>query len=95
MINDDPDTVKDRPYIGLCMDLLDVLHTNLGFNYVVEVVPDGNYGGIDSVTGQWNGMVGELIRDVSRDKTKLFIQYIHNINYISTHRASYKIYILN
>jgi hypothetical protein len=65
MINDDPDDSGEHPYIGLCIDLLNQLRERLGFNYELYIVPDGNYGGKDAVTGQWNGMVEELLKDVS------------------------------
>ena len=52
-------------YEGYCIDLLTRLQETLGFQYELYVVPDGNFGVEDPKTGQWNGMVGELVHDVS------------------------------
>ena len=29
----------------------------VGFNFVIELVTDNNYGALDLETGQWNGLV--------------------------------------
>ncbi|KAK7907724.1 hypothetical protein WMY93_016336 [Mugilogobius chulae] len=46
---------------GYCIDLLKELAGILGFRYEVRLVEDGRYGVLDESTGQWNGMVRELI----------------------------------
>ncbi|CAF93180.1 unnamed protein product [Tetraodon nigroviridis] len=46
---------------GYCMDLLKELASILGFTYEVHLVEDGKYGSQDETTGQWNGMVRELM----------------------------------
>uniref|UniRef100_A0A674PBD7 Glutamate receptor n=1 Tax=Takifugu rubripes TaxID=31033 RepID=A0A674PBD7_TAKRU len=46
---------------GYCMDLLKELASILGFTYEVHLVEDGKYGYQDETTGQWNGMVKELM----------------------------------
>lgn len=38
---------------------------NVGFKYVLEVVPDGKYGVYDHENGEWNGVVRQLIDKVS------------------------------
>ena len=57
---------NDR-FEGYCKDLADLIANHLGIKYVLKLVNDTKYGGIDpnSASG-WNGMVGELIRQVSR-----------------------------
>lgn len=50
---------------GYCMDLLKELASILGFTYEVHLVEDGKYGSQDETTGQWNGMVRELMDHVS------------------------------
>lgn len=50
---------------GYCMDLLKELANILGFTYEVHLVEDGKYGYQDETTGQWNGMVKELMDHVS------------------------------
>ncbi|XP_029012947.1 probable glutamate receptor [Betta splendens] len=62
-------TIKEDPYImskgseleGYCIDLLSELSKILGFKYKVHLVKDNRYGLMDS-SGNWNGMIGEVIR---------------------------------
>ncbi|XP_067423249.1 probable glutamate receptor [Emydura macquarii macquarii] len=46
---------------GYCLDLLDALAKMLHFKYKVTMVKDGRYGSLSS-SGNWTGMVGEIIR---------------------------------
>ena len=59
------DVLKKYSYVGYCIDLLNELKNRLGFNYELYIVPDGSYGSEDHVTKKWNGLVGELVSDVS------------------------------
>ncbi|NXG53788.1 GLRK protein, partial [Psilopogon haemacephalus] len=62
-------TILEDPYVmvrsaeleGYCMDLLKALAAMLHFSYKVKVVGDGQYGAI-SASGNWTGMVGEILR---------------------------------
>uniref|UniRef100_A0A8D3C0G5 Glutamate receptor n=1 Tax=Scophthalmus maximus TaxID=52904 RepID=A0A8D3C0G5_SCOMX len=58
--SDKPLYGNDR-FEGYCIDLLRELSTILGFRYEVRLVEDGKFGALDEGTGQWNGMVRELI----------------------------------
>lgn len=50
---------------GYCKDLADLIANHLGISYVLKLVNDSKYGGMDSSSPSgWNGMVGELIRQV-------------------------------
>ena len=51
-------------YEGFCVDMLDDIAKIVGFKYEIHIVRDGNYGA-ENPDGTWNGMVGELMRDVS------------------------------
>lgn len=51
-------------YEGFCIDLLKELATMVGFEYRIELVPDGKYGAIDLETGEWNGIVRQLMDKV-------------------------------
>lgn len=42
---------------GFCVDLLEHIADLVGFNYVIELVDDNNYGALDLETGEWNGLV--------------------------------------
>ncbi|MEE6483828.1 hypothetical protein FKM82_013664 [Ascaphus truei] len=53
--------MRDSQMEGLCIDLLSDLSKSLGFNYTISVVKDGRYGAKDK-DGNWNGMIGEIIR---------------------------------
>ncbi|XP_041449331.1 glutamate receptor 1 [Drosophila obscura] len=48
---------------GYCKDLAELLSKELGINYELRLVKDGNYGSEKSKTHDgWDGMVGELVR---------------------------------
>ena len=49
------------------MDLLDRISNvvrGIDFEYEVELVPDGKYGGRPRYSKIWNGMIGEVVRGV-------------------------------
>ena len=52
-------TGNDR-FEGFLIDLIEVIAVELKFQYELYEVADGNYGGLTS-SGEWNGMVNELI----------------------------------
>uniref|UniRef100_A0A3Q2W1K6 Glutamate ionotropic receptor kainate type subunit 2 n=1 Tax=Haplochromis burtoni TaxID=8153 RepID=A0A3Q2W1K6_HAPBU len=58
--SDKPLYGNDR-FEGYCIDLLRELANILGFTFEVRLVEDGKYGVQDENTGQWNGMVKELM----------------------------------
>jgi hypothetical protein len=45
----------------------------LKFKYKFQIVADGKYGNIDTVTGEWNGMIREL-----QDQVKTSIKILEN-----------------
>ena len=50
---------------GFCIDLLAMIAEQLGFHYKLYLVPDGKFGAKSIKTGEWNGMVRELMDKVS------------------------------
>lgn len=58
-------TGNDR-FEGFCIDLIQELSKMLGFNYTFIVQKDGNNGNFDRRTQSWDGMIGEVMRGVSR-----------------------------
>lgn len=56
---------------GFCIDLLKEISKLAGFNYVLELVPDGVYGVPDLESNEWSGMVKQLI-----DKVKAVLHCI-------------------
>lgn len=71
--------VQEEPYTmskgseleGYCVDLLAQLSQKLGFKYNMKLVKDGRYGAKDA-SGNWSGMIGEVIRGVSLCSSGLF-----------------------
>jgi len=49
---------------GFCIDLLDAIAEALNFHYNLYLVPDDLYGSYNATTGQWNGLVRELMDKV-------------------------------
>ncbi len=49
---------------GFCIDLLSAVSKKLDFKYDIKLVKDGRYGTTDD-SGNWNGMIGEVVRGVS------------------------------
>ena len=37
--------------------MLQQISEQVGFNYLIELVPDENYGAENKTTGEWNGLV--------------------------------------
>lgn len=58
-------TGNDR-YEGFCVDLIDEISNILGFNYTIKIADDGQHGKFDAKLDRWNGMIGELLSQVSR-----------------------------
>ena len=50
---------------GYNIDLISEVATILGFNYTINPVQDGKYGSYNSKNKTWNGMIGELLSQVS------------------------------
>lgn len=52
-------------FFGFCVDILARVAREVGFDYILDLVPDRKYGAKDPVTGEWNGMVAQLMKHVS------------------------------
>lgn len=48
---------------GYIIDMLHVLKTDLAVDIEVHFTKDGRYGSLNGKTNQWDGMIGELVRD--------------------------------
>ena len=64
MLHNDGNMTGNARYHGFCIDLLKLIAKAVGFYYELHLVPDNKYGVYDLDTGQWNGMVRELIDQV-------------------------------
>ena len=68
-------TGNDR-FEGFCKDIIHEISEMLGFRYVFKLVDDGNYGNPNPITGEFDGMVRELLDGVITD-------WINQRNYFS------------
>lgn len=66
-----PAQTENDNFEGFCIDLLRLISEMVGFDYSIELVPDGKYGVYDLETGEWNGIVRELM-DKVRNLPKLY-----------------------
>ena len=66
---------NDR-FEGFAVDLMEYIADNLGFEYELYLVPDGKFGSKLS-TGEWNGMVGEVLSGVSYSHSHMFVKSMH------------------
>lgn len=51
-------------FYGFCVDLLKEISLIVGFDYIIELSPEGVYGMQNPVTGEWNGIVKQLVSGV-------------------------------
>lgn len=56
------------------MELLDEIARISKFSYIVDINPDGAYGVKNPVTGEWNGVVKQLMSHVSLYLLSFFLQ---------------------
>ncbi|XP_070074168.1 glutamate receptor ionotropic, kainate 2 isoform X3 [Drosophila takahashii] len=54
-------TGNERFY-GFCVDILETISHEVGFDYILDLVPDRKYGAKDPESGEWNGMVAQLMK---------------------------------
>lgn len=61
---DDGRTLEgNERYEGFCAELAEALAKKIGIKHELRLVQDGKYGALET-NGNWNGMVGELTRQV-------------------------------
>jgi len=53
-------TGNDR-FEGFCIELIKRLAALAGFHYKIQLSPEAKYGIQDQETGEWNGIIRELI----------------------------------
>ncbi|EFN77448.1 Glutamate receptor, ionotropic kainate 2 [Harpegnathos saltator] len=62
MMHQEKNYTGNSRFYGFCVDLLAAVAKEVGFSYRLELVPDRKYGARDPETGEWNGIVRELMR---------------------------------
>ncbi|XP_018356572.1 PREDICTED: glutamate receptor ionotropic, kainate 2-like [Trachymyrmex septentrionalis] len=65
MMHHEKNYTGNSRFYGFCMDLLAAVAREVGFSYRLELVPDRKYGARDPETGEWNGIVRELMRHIA------------------------------
>ncbi|XP_018027547.2 glutamate receptor ionotropic, kainate 2 [Hyalella azteca] len=53
--------VGNHRYEGFCVDLITEIAAMLGFNFTIEIAPDGQHGKYNAEQQRWTGLVGELL----------------------------------
>ncbi|XP_071541826.1 glutamate receptor ionotropic, kainate 2-like isoform X4 [Panulirus ornatus] len=51
----------NQRFYGFCVDLLQEISLLVGFDYIIEMSPEGVYGAQNPITGEWNGIVKQLM----------------------------------
>ncbi|XP_044270328.1 glutamate receptor ionotropic, kainate 2-like isoform X2 [Tribolium madens] len=62
MMHPEKNYTGNNRFYGFCVDVLESISKEVGFDYLLDLVPDRKYGARDAKTGQWNGMVRELMQ---------------------------------
>nr|QHN69190.1 ionotropic receptor 9 [Sirex nitobei] len=62
MMHHEKNYTGNSRFYGFCVDFLKIVAREVGFSYRLELVPDRKYGARDPETGEWNGIVRELMR---------------------------------
>jgi ionotropic kainate glutamate receptor 2 len=68
MLNHGKNYTGNNRFYGFSMELLDEIARISKFSYIVDINPDGAYGVKNPVTGEWNGVVKQLMSHVSFDQ---------------------------
>lgn len=68
-------------FFGFCVDILARVASEVGFEYILDLAPDKKYGAKDPTTGEWNGMVFQLMKHVSDNETEYIYKYFPRAAY--------------
>jgi len=49
-------------FSGYAVDLIKRIQANLHFKYIFQLVDDGKNGNFDAAKGEWNGLIGEILK---------------------------------
>lgn len=72
MMREEKNYTGNARFYGFCVDILDRVSQEVGFDYILDLVVDRKYGAQDPETGEWNGMVKQLMQHVSLEVSPLF-----------------------
>lgn len=65
---------------GFCIDLAEKVANHINFTYDLYLVPDGAYGS-KLPNGTWNGLIGELTKNVSILSVYMSIRVLINTGF--------------
>lgn len=85
-------TVAKLCCFGFSIDLLKILERELGFIPEIYLVADGQYGSFDEKTGNWSGVVNELVTGTGRKNAKPIIDSFTRICFELGYGLAAKIY---
>ncbi|KAL5012952.1 hypothetical protein ScPMuIL_011503 [Solemya velum] len=60
-VNNGSPFLGNKRYEGYAYDLAENVARIMGFEYIIKLVPDGNYGRYNTKLKKWDGMVSELV----------------------------------
>ncbi|XP_045024645.1 glutamate receptor ionotropic, kainate 2 isoform X1 [Daphnia magna] len=61
LLADGYNLTDNERYEGFCVELIKEISRLVGFNYTIRLAPEAKYGISDPKTGEWNGIVRELM----------------------------------
>ena len=84
LLVDDPyrNLTGNARYEGFCVELIREIGHLVGFNYTIRLSSEGKYGIFNPLTGEWNGIVRDLMDRVPLFSllyvfAQLFNTYLH------------------
>ena len=83
MLNHGKNYTGNNRFYGFSMDLLDEIARISKFSYIVDINPDGAYGVKHPVTGEWNGVVKQLMSHVSHSTNHPIIIIFYSASWIN------------
>lgn len=75
MLNHGKNYTGNNRFYGFSMELLEEIARLSKFSYIVDINPDGAYGVKNPVTGEWNGVVKQLMSHVSLDSPVFWMNF--------------------
>lgn len=75
-------TANER-YEGFCVELIKEVAQKVGFNYTIRLAPEAKYGIYNPQTGEWNGIVRELMDRVQ------FLHFLYPLSLIIITRLNF------
>jgi len=72
MVREGKNYTGNSRFYGFCVDLLQRTAQHVGFDYILDLSLDRKYGAQDPISGEWNGMVLQLMKHVGTCRNSLY-----------------------